>query len=157
MSVEQYYGTGRRKSAVARVYLSRGSGQITINNQTLENYFGGRKAAHMIVKQPLECIQMPDNFDINVRVKGSGPMGQATAIRHGISRALMDYDEAGTQPQSFVDVDGDSTDGEGEVGGPQTFRQILRKAGFVTRDARCVERKKVGHRKARKVEQYSKR
>lgn len=156
MTVEQYYGTGRRKSAIARVYLNRGSGQITVNNQSLEDYFGGRKAAHMIVRQPLVCVNMPDQFDINVKVKGSGPMGQATAIRHGISRALMDYDESGTQPQSFEDA-GDSDEGEGTSGGPKTYRQILRKAGFVTRDARCVERKKVGHRKARKVEQYSKR
>lgn len=152
MTVEQYYGTGRRKTAIARVYLKRGSGKITINDHSLEDFFGGRKAAHMIVKQPLECVNMMGYFDIHVTVKGSGPMGQASAIRHGISRALMDYDEAGSQPQHFEDESE-----SGSTGGAQSFRQLLRKAGFVTRDARCVERKKVGHRKARKVEQYSKR
>ena len=155
MTAEQYYGTGRRKSAVARVFIQRGTGEITINDRSLEEYFGGRKAAHMIVRQPLECVDMAQQFNIKVRVCGSGPMGQASAIRHGISRALLNYDESGIQTnQSFSDEE----DSEGgSAGGMQTFRQLLRKAGFVTRDARCVERKKVGHRKARKVEQYSKR
>lgn len=155
MTVEQYYGTGRRKSAVARVFIQRGNGEITINNRSLEEYFGGRKAAHMIVRQPLECVNMANQFNIRIRVEGSGPMGQASAIRHGITRALMNYDESGIQTnQSFQEED--SSEG-GNQSGPQTFRQLLRKSGFVTRDARCVERKKVGHRKARKVEQYSKR
>ena len=149
MAIEQFYGTGRRKSAIARVYISRGKGAIQVNNKTLEDYFGGRKVAHMVVRQPLVCLEMADKFDIKVTVKGSGPMGQASAIRHGITRALIQYDESNAQPS---DTSGD----EGESG-VQTFRQILRKAGYVTRDSRCVERKKVGHRKARKVEQYSKR
>lgn len=156
MTVEQYYGTGRRKSAIARVFLKKGTGQISINNRTLEEYFGGRKAAHMVVRQPLECVEMGENFDIKIRVHGSGPMGQASAIRHGITRALLDYDESGMQPAAAPMVSSED-DEDGEGGGIQTFRQILRKAGYVTRDSRCVERKKVGHRKARKVEQYSKR
>lgn len=155
MTVEQYYGTGRRKSAVARVFIQRGTGEITINDRSLEEYFGGRKAAHMIVRQPLECVDMAQQFNIKVRVHGSGPMGQASAIRHGISRALLNYDESGVQTnQSFSDVESEENAG---ADGIQTFRQMLRKAGYVTRDARSVERKKVGHRKARKVEQYSKR
>lgn len=152
MAIEQFYGTGRRKSAIARVYISRGKGAIQVNNKTLEDYFGGRKVAHMVVRQPLVCLEMADKFDIKVTVRGSGPMGQASAIRHGITRALIQYDESNAQP---ADASGD--EGESGEGGVQTYRQILRKAGYVTRDSRCVERKKVGHRKARKVEQYSKR
>lgn len=148
MATIQYYGTGRRKTCRARVYLKKGKGQITVNDQTLEEYFGGRIAAHMIVKQPLVLLGLENKFDVVVIVKGSGPMGQAGAIRHGITRALLEYDEEG------MPAGGD----EGEGGeGAQSFRRILRKAGFVTRDSREVERKKVGHRKARKVEQYSKR
>jgi small subunit ribosomal protein S9 len=154
MTVEQYYGTGRRKSAIARVYLQKGTGQITINARTLEEYFGGRKVAHMVVRQPFVCVDMPENFDVKVMVRGSGPMGQASAIRHGITRALLQYDESGVQPTQPIVSDEDGEEGEGGV---QTFRQILRKAGYVTRDSRCVERKKVGRRKARKLEQYSKR
>lgn len=147
---DTYLGTGRRKSCVARVYLRPGQGDITINNRTLEEYFGGRIAAHMVVRQPLELLEVGSKFDIKVNVFGSGPMGQAGAIRHGITRALLNYDEATTTP---IESDDDE---EGE-GGFQTWRQVLRKAGYVTRDSRKVERKKVGHRKARKVEQYSKR
>tara|TARA_R110002110_G_scaffold383245_4_gene594659 strand:+ start:21348 stop:21812 length:465 start_codon:yes stop_codon:yes gene_type:complete len=154
MTVEQYYGTGRRKSAIARVYLQKGTGQITINDRTLEEYFGGRKAAHMVVRQPFVSVDMPESFDVKVMIRGSGPMGQASAIRHGITRALLQYDESGVQPTQSIVSDEDGEEGEG---GAQTFRQILRKAGYVTRDSRCVERKKVGRRKARKVEQYSKR
>jgi small subunit ribosomal protein S9 len=130
MAAAQYYGTGRRKSAVARVYATSGTGKITINKQSIEEYFG-RKTDQMISRQPLECVDMETKFDINVIVKGGGPSGQAGAIRHGLARALMAYDEA--------------------------LRPSLRKAGYVTRDARVVERKKVGLHKARKRPQYSKR
>lgn len=126
----QYYGTGRRKSAIARVYATVGSGKITINKQSIEEYFG-RKTDQMIARQPLECIEKAGDFDVNVVVKGGGPSGQAGAIRHGLARALIEFDE--------------------------TLRSPLRKAGFVTRDARQVERKKIGLHKARKRPQYSKR
>ena len=125
-----YYSTGRRKSSAARVFLKRGSGEITINNRTLDQYFG-RETGRMIVRQPLETVEMMDQFDLNITVTGGGISGQAGAIRHGITRALMEYDE--------------------------TLRKPLRQAGFVTRDAREVERKKVGLHKARKRPQYSKR
>ena len=130
MSDTQYYGTGRRKTSTARVFMKPGSGSITVNNRPLDTFFG-RKTAQMIVRQPLELMQVTDTFDVNVTVKGGGTTGQAGAIRHGLTRALMQYDEA--------------------------MRPQLRKAGFVTRDAREVERKKVGLRKARKATQYSKR
>jgi small subunit ribosomal protein S9 len=130
MANEVYYSTGRRKSSAARVFLKRGSGEITINNRTLDQYFG-RETGRMIVRQPLETLEMVDQFDFNITVKGGGISGQAGAIRHGITRALMEYDE--------------------------TLRKTLRGAGFVTRDAREVERKKVGLHKARKRPQYSKR
>lgn len=130
MAAAQYYGTGRRKSAIARVYATSGTGRITINNQSIEEYFG-RKTDQMISRQPLECVDLESKFDLNVIVKGGGPSGQAGAIRHGLARALMEYDE--------------------------TLRSALRKAGYVTRDARVVERKKVGLHKARKRPQYSKR
>ena len=130
MSDQVYYSTGRRKSSAARVFLKRGSGAITINNRTLSQYFG-RETGQMIVRQPLETLEMLDQFDFNITVKGGGISGQAGAIRHGITRALMEYDE--------------------------TLRKPLRQAGFVTRDAREVERKKVGLHKARKRPQYSKR
>jgi small subunit ribosomal protein S9 len=130
MAVTQYYGTGRRKTSTARVYLTPGKGTITINDRTIENFFG-REVARMIVRQPLELLEVVDKFDINVSVSGGGSFGQAGAIRHGVTRALIEYDEAN--------------------------RPALRKAGFVTRDSREVERKKVGLRKARKRPQYSKR
>ena len=126
----QYYGTGRRKSSTARVYLRPGSGNITINKRTLEEYFG-RETSRMIVRQPLVTTDLKEKFDIMVNVNGGGPNGQAGAIRHGITRALMEYD--------------------GEL------RPTLRRAGFVTRDARQVERKKVGLHKARRAPQFSKR
>ena len=126
----QYYGTGRRKSAVARVYAITGSGKFTINGQAIEEYFG-RKTDQMVAKQPLELLEKSSDFDMNVIVKGGGPSGQAGAIRHGLTRALMDFDEE--------------------------LRPALRAAGYVTRDARVVERKKVGLHKARKRPQYSKR
>jgi small subunit ribosomal protein S9 len=130
MAVEQYYGTGRRKSSSARVYLKSGSGAITVNNRTIEEYFG-RETSRMVVRQPLDTTDMLNKFDINVSVSGGGPSGQAGAIRLGITRALLQYDE--------------------------TFRESLRKEGFVTRDAREVERKKIGLRKARRGVQFSKR
>ena len=130
MAAAQYYGTGRRKSAIARVYATKGTGKITINQKSIEEYFG-RKTDQMVSRQPLQCINMEGEFDVNVIVKGGGPSGQAGAIRHGLTRALMEYDE--------------------------TLRQSLRKAGYVTRDSRVVERKKVGLHKARRATQYSKR
>lgn len=130
MADKQYYSTGRRKSSTARVFLKPGSGSITVNARPLDEYFG-RETARMVVRQPLQVVEMPENFDINVTVKGGGNGGQAGAIRHGITRALIEYDE--------------------------TFRSPLRRAGLVTRDARQVERKKVGLHKARKRPQFSKR
>ena len=130
MSATQNYGTGRRKTATARVFLRPGSGNISINNRSLENFFG-RETARMVVRQPLELTESTEKFDVYVTVSGGGISGQAGAIRHGITRALMEYDE--------------------------TLRSELRKAGYVTRDAREVERKKVGLRKARRATQFSKR
>ena len=130
MADQTYYGTGRRKSSTARVFLKRGSGQITINNRTIDQYFG-RETGRMIVRQPLETLKMTENFDFNITVTGGGISGQAGAIRHGITRALMVYDES--------------------------LRKPLRQAGFVTRDAREVERIKIGLHKSRKRPQYSKR
>ena len=130
MAVEQYYGTGRRKSSSARVFIKSGKGTITVNNKDIGDYFG-RETSRMVVRQPLQTVDMVDNFDINVNVSGGGPSGQAGAIRLGITRALLMYDE--------------------------TYRAALRKEGFVTRDARAVERKKVGLRKARRGVQFSKR
>jgi small subunit ribosomal protein S9 len=126
----QGYGTGRRKTSTARVYLRPGSGKITVNDKTLDEFFG-RKTARMIVRQPLELTELGTKFDVSVVVAGGGITGQAGAIRHGLTRALMVYDAS--------------------------LRGSLRKAGFVTRDAREVERKKVGLRKARRATQYSKR
>lgn len=130
MAVNQDYGTGRRKTSAARVFLSSGTGNITVNNKPLDRYFG-RQTARMIVRQPLEVVSALDKFDIKVTVRGGGNSGQAGAIRHGIARALVEQDE--------------------------TLRSPLRQAGFLTRDAREVERKKVGLRKARKRPQFSKR
>jgi small subunit ribosomal protein S9 len=130
MAVQSYYGTGRRKSSTARVRLIPGKGSITVNQRSIDQYFG-RETARMVVRQPLALIDMEGKFDVIVNVAGGGPSGQAGAIRHGITRALMKYD-------------GD-------------LRPTLRKAGYVTRDARAVERKKYGLHKARKRPQYSKR
>ena len=130
MAEQTYYGTGRRKTSAARVYLKSGAGEILFNVRLLYFFFG-RETACMIVRQPLQLAQLDGKFDIQVTVRGGGTTGQAGAIRHGITRALMDYDES--------------------------LRPSLRKAGFVTRDAREVERKKVGLRKARRATQYSKR
>lgn len=130
MATEQYYGTGRRKTSSARVFLRRGTGQIMVNRKPLDEFFG-RKTAQMIVRQPLQLVELGDRFDVHVTVTGGGTTGQAGAIRLGLTRALMEYDE--------------------------TLRGDLRRAGFATRDAREVERKKVGLHKARKATQYSKR
>jgi small subunit ribosomal protein S9 len=127
---QNHYGTGRRKTATARVYLKAGSGKITVNQRSLDEFFG-RETGRMIVRQPLEAVNLTAKFDISVTVDGGGITGQAGAIRHGITRALIKYDES--------------------------LRRPLRVAGFVTRDAREVERKKVGRRKARRGPQYSKR
>ncbi|HEX7045993.1 MAG TPA: 30S ribosomal protein S9 [Gammaproteobacteria bacterium] len=130
MAITQNYGTGRRKSSTARVFLRSGSGNIVVNGRPLDEFFG-RETSRMIVRQPLELANMTDKFDVIVTVEGGGNTGQAGAIRHGLTRALMEYDE--------------------------TLRPPLRKAGFVTRDAREVERKKVGLHKARRRPQFSKR
>lgn len=130
MADQRYYGTGRRKSSTARVYLKPGNGEIIINRRPLDVYFG-RETSRMIVRQPFGAVDMENKFDVMVNVRGGGANGQAGAIRHGITRALMDYDEQ--------------------------LRSPLRKAGFVTRDSREVERKKYGLHKARKASQYSKR
>ncbi len=130
MLTESYYGTGRRKTSAARVHLRPGTGRIQVNGKPLDEFFG-RETARMIVRQPLQAVDSLDRFDIKVTVTGGGNTGQAGAIRHGLTRALMDFDE--------------------------TLRPVLRKAGFVTRDAREVERKKVGLRKARRAVQFSKR
>ena len=130
MSATQYYGTGRRKTSTARVFLVPGEGKIEINRRSIEHYFG-RETARMIVRQPLELTSTLGQFDVKVTVRGGGSFGQAGAIRHGITRALLNFSEE--------------------------LRPTLRQAGYVTRDAREVERKKVGLRKARKRPQFSKR
>ncbi|NOX52390.1 MAG: 30S ribosomal protein S9 [Gammaproteobacteria bacterium] len=124
------YGTGRRKTSAARVFLASGSGQITVNKQSLDEFFG-RETSRMVVRQPLEVAELTSKLDLKITVKGGGNSGQAGAIRHGIARALVEYDE--------------------------NLRGPMRAAGFLTRDAREVERKKVGLRKARKRPQFSKR
>ncbi len=130
MATTQNYGTGRRKTSTARVFLRPGLGQITVNGKTLDDYFG-RQTSRMVVLQPLQLVEMAEKFDIVITVEGGGASGQAGAIRHGITRALVEYDE--------------------------NLKDDLRRAGYVTRDAREVERKKVGLRKARKRPQFSKR
>ncbi len=130
MAVTQYYGTGRRKTSTARVFMTPGTGAIPVNSGALDVYFG-RETARMIVRQPLELVGMLEKFDLTITVSGGGSNGQAGAIRHGITRALMECDG--------------------------TLRPALRQGGVVTRDSRIVERKKVGRKKARKSEQYSKR
>ncbi|GHC20208.1 30S ribosomal protein S9 [Aidingimonas halophila] len=127
---QQYYGTGRRKTSTARVFLKPGTGKISVNNRELNDYFG-RVTGHMVVRQPLELTETQDQFDVYVTVSGGGGSAQAGAIRHGITRALIQYNE--------------------------DFRKPLRTAGYVTRDARSVERKKIGLRKARRRPQFSKR
>lgn len=144
-TTQQYnYGTGRRKTATARVFLKPGKGEISVNGQTLDEYFD-RETARMIVRQPLKALNRLHDFDIYVTVKGGGNSGQAGAVRHGISRALVQFDEQGV------------VEAESGAEGVVTFRKVLRAAGLMTRDARKVERKKVGLHKARKAQQYSKR
>jgi small subunit ribosomal protein S9 len=144
-----YYGTGRRKTSTARVFLRPGTGNIVINQFALEKYFG-RKTARMIVCQPLDVTRLHGKFDITATVTGGGSSGQAGAIRHGIARALLKYDES----HGSDDESGSESSGEGAA---LSLRKILRQAGYLTRDARRVERKKVGRHKARKGTQYSKR
>ncbi|MBE8215951.1 MAG: 30S ribosomal protein S9 [Endozoicomonadaceae bacterium] len=130
MKIDYKYGTGRRKTSTARVFLRKGTGNISVNGKTLQDYFG-RETAQMVVMQPLELVEMTKHFDLKITVKGGGGSGQAGAIRHGITRALIKQDE--------------------------DLRPVLRRAGYVTRDARMVERKKVGLHKARRAAQFSKR
>ena len=130
MAVTQYYGTGRRKTAIARVFLRTGSGKFMVNDKPVDEFFS-RETGRMVVRQPLELTQHTNTFDILVNVEGGGESGQAGAVRHGITRALIEYDA--------------------------TLKPALSSAGFVTRDAREVERKKVGFRKARRRKQFSKR
>ncbi len=151
----QHYATGRRKTSTARVFLRPGSGNITINAKNLEAYFG-RKTARMVVRQPLELIDLTDKFDLVITVKGGGIMGQAGAIRHGISRALIKYDE-GINPPVQVTETAEGEESSTAASNANSFRRILRKAGYVTRDSRKVERKKVGLHGARKRPQFSKR
>ncbi|PHS33071.1 MAG: 30S ribosomal protein S9 [Methylophaga sp.] len=127
---DTYYATGRRKSSTARVFMKPGTGKLTINTRSIEDYFG-RETSRMVVRQPLELVEMLDKVDLKITVRGGGNNGQAGAIRHGISRALVEYDSE--------------------------LKSGLRKAGFITRDARAVERKKIGLHKARKRPQFSKR
>mgnify|MGYP000999625644 FL=1 len=130
MASNTFYATGRRKTSSARVYLTKGKGNISVNDRSLEDYFG-REVAQMLVKQPLKLLDLDEKVDLKIMVKGGGSFGQAGAIRHGISRALLEFDEE--------------------------LRPLLKQAGFLTRDPRKVERKKPGLKKARKREQYSKR
>jgi len=147
-----YYGTGRRKSSTARVFLKPGTGDISINAKSVDQYFG-RETARMVVQQALEAVEMTDKFDLRITVRGGGDMGQAGAIRHGITRALIKYDEEFLNKKGANEASAEEFENIKE----NSYRRILRKVGFVTRDSREVERKKVGHRKARKKEQYSKR
>ena len=130
MAEGYFYGTGRRKSAVARVFMKRGSGSIVVNGKPVDEFFS-RETGRMIVRQPLALVEQLNGFDIKVNVTGGGESGQAGAVRHGITRALIEYDAA--------------------------LKSALSKAGFVTRNAREVERKKVGFHKARRRKQFSKR
>lgn len=140
-AVTQYLGTGRRKTSTARVFLRKGNGQMTINGKSLEDFFG-RETARMVVMQPLLSVDAANQFDAYITVSGGGMSGQAGAIRHGITRALIQYEQQET---------------DGAEGGKGDWHTALRKEGFVTRDPRMVERKKVGRHKARKGTQFSKR
>ena len=140
--MQQYYGTGRRKSSTARVFLRPGKGKIQVNNRSLQEYFC-RETSCMVVMQPLETVELTNKFDIYITVAGGGVSGQAGAVRLGIARALVAYDEADLDEQAEVN--------------PNSFRRKLRSRGLLTRDSRRVERKKVGLHKARRATQYSKR
>jgi small subunit ribosomal protein S9 len=151
-----YYGTGRRKTSTARVFIKPGKGSIKINDRTIDEYFG-RETGRMIVRQPLVATELASQFDISITVKGGGITGQAGAIRHGIARALLKYELASQKPEikAKESEEDEGEEGAGSSGGP--IKKILRKSGYLTRDSRQVERKKVGLKKARKREQYSKR
>ncbi|OGT31302.1 MAG: 30S ribosomal protein S9 [Gammaproteobacteria bacterium RIFCSPHIGHO2_12_FULL_35_23] len=142
MTAKQYYGTGRRKSSSARVFLRPGKGEILVNNRSLKEYFT-RETARMVIMQPLEAVKMIDKFDVIATVIGGGNSGQAGAVRLGIARALVNYDEGDT--------------GSSSEANENSFRRILRRYGLLTRDARKVERKKVGLHGARRATQFSKR
>jgi len=149
-NVAYYYGTGRRKSSSARVFISKGNGSIIVNKKNIDKYFS-LAFANNIVKEPLKLLKIENKFDVKVTVLGGGITGQAGAIRHGLTRALISYDE------EFISNNSDNVSQDEDKKFNLTWKQKLRKAGFVTRDPRKVERKKVGFRKARKKEQYSKR
>lgn len=156
MASEQYYGTGRRKTSTARVFLREGSGKLVINGRSLEDFFG-RETARMVVRQPIVLLDIDNKFDVYCTVKGGGASGQAGAIRHGLTRALLDYEASNSSIDSkpvASEDDDDGTDGGSARG---AWHDSLRKAGYVTRDSRQVERKKIGLHKARKGTQFSKR
>lgn len=169
-ALEQYYGTGRRKTSVARVFMRPGSGKITVNGAKLDEHFGPQTAWNMIVYQPLVALSVASQFDCLITVKGGGNSGQAGAIRLGITRALLEYEKE-KGPQTVAGAAAAAAErtapaasedeGEGSSGASEpekrTWRMVLRRLGYVTRDARKVERKKVGLHKARKAIQYSKR
>ena len=162
MATEQYYGTGRRKASTARVFIRKGTGQLHINTKTVEEFFG-RDTARMVVRQPLELLNVGSDFDIYCTVKGGGMSGQAGAIRHGLTRALIAFEAANSpDANTTAQTANADEDGEGGEGGDAALQrapwhQALRVAGYVTRDSRTVERKKVGRPKARKKTQFSKR
>jgi small subunit ribosomal protein S9 len=166
-SSQTYYGTGKKKGAVARVYLTLGSGKVVINEKSLEDYFA-RDTNAMVVHQPFQLLDLSKDFDVTVMVKGGGCSGQAVAIRHGITKALLSYDEA--NPIQLNGASSTEEGGEGGEGGESgesgqlsvsssliSVRSSLKKAGYITRDSRIKERKKVGLKKARKRPQFSKR
>jgi small subunit ribosomal protein S9 len=148
-NIDYYYGTGRRKSSSARVFIYKGNGSITINKKDIDKYFS-LKCSNSVITEPLRLLKIENKFDMNITVLGGGITGQAGAIRHGLTRALISYDEKYMPKNDDQNTDEDKSFS-------LTWKQKLRKAGFVTRDPRKVERKKVGFRKARKKEQYSKR
>lgn len=152
-AAKQFYGTGRRKTSCARVFLRPGKGNIVVNQLPLDKYFG-RETARMVVRQPLLLVKADAQFDIVVTVRGGGASGQAGAIRHGVTRALIAYEKIKNPSVAALAEKDDAEEG---AAASLSWHRQLRAAGFVTRDSRVVERKKVGHKKARKSEQYSKR
>lgn len=155
-NITYYYGTGRRKTSKARVFISKGSGEIRINKKKLDDY-SKLSFANMIIKEPLKLLKVEEKFDIKITVVGGGIIGQAGAIRHGLTRALISYDNEFNSDELKKEMVEIKEKQEEEKTSVNSWKQKLRKAGFVTRDPRKVERKKVGFRKARKKEQYSKR
>ena len=155
MTVKQYYGTGRRKTSTARVFMRTGTGKVVINGKPLDVYFN-RGCHHDMAVAPFKVTDLVGRFDLLITVKGGGQTGQAGAVQHGLARALIQYDES-ISPKKEESTDDSSTGGQGGSTGISGLKALLRRAGFVTRDARAVERKKVGLRKARKATQYSKR